>query len=167
MRILSTIIIRNGVNCERCHRKLNTTETVWKQYSRYGLRSCLGSICDDCFFKRTRYGDEEFWEERLKWALKSWREPLPCAHCGRQVRISKRYKLRLIVCSPACRVAIYAAQTKLRRAHSPQPCMVCEKSFTPKRTDSRYCSAACKQKAYRRRANVSRPAENFSTLIGP
>lgn len=28
-------------------------------------------------------------------------------------------------------------------------CPVCEKTFTPKRSDAKYCSNACRQKAYR------------------
>lgn len=30
-------------------------------------------------------------------------------------------------------------------------CAVCNTEFTPKRTDSKYCSSACRQKAYRQR----------------
>jgi hypothetical protein len=35
--------------------------------------------------------------------------------------------------------------------HKPQACAECGISFHPKRTDARYCSAACKQRAYRNR----------------
>jgi hypothetical protein len=33
-------------------------------------------------------------------------------------------------------------------------CAICKKGFTPKRSDARFCSAACKQRAYRLRQRV-------------
>ena len=64
----------------------------------------LVSICDVCFSKRERdYRDEMAksnpavfgnWSER--YLKETWREPLLCAHCGRPVRIPRRYKLKLI-----------------------------------------------------------------------
>jgi len=35
-------------------------------------------------------------------------------------------------------------------------CACCKRKFTPKRTDARYCSAACRQRAYRRRQRARR-----------
>jgi hypothetical protein len=57
------------------------------------------------------------------------------------------------VCSRECRLAVYRAiETAKRRSRvKPQPCALCGVSFMPKRNDARYCSAACKQKAFRRR----------------
>ena len=40
---------------------------------------------------------------------------------------------------------------RFHRRKSPQPCAQCEKVFVPQRRDARYCSAACRQLAYRRR----------------
>jgi hypothetical protein len=36
-----------------------------------------------------------------------------------------------------------------------QPCLVCGVSFVPKRSDARYCSSHCRQKAYRGRGAAS------------
>jgi hypothetical protein len=59
-----------------------------------------------------------------------------------------------IACSRECRLAVYVAleTARRRRRVKPQPCVLCGASFKPRRSDARYCSAACKQKAYRRRA---------------
>lgn len=35
-----------------------------------------------------------------------------------------------------------------------QPCATCRRRFTPARGDARYCSAACRQRAHRARANL-------------
>jgi len=41
-------------------------------------------------------------------------------------------------------------------------CQACDKSFEPKRIDARFCSLACKQRAYRRRlSSVSASAGAF------
>ena len=39
-------------------------------------------------------------------------------------------------------------------------CSVCGKVFTPKRADSKYCSNACRQKAYRERVTVTPSVQN-------
>lgn len=41
------------------------------------------------------------------------------------------------------------APKKLRPPRRNRGCLVCGKRFTPKRKDARYCSPACKQKAWR------------------
>lgn len=39
-------------------------------------------------------------------------------------------------------------------------CPVCEKTFTPKRSDAKYCSNACRQKAYRNSVTVIASTQN-------
>jgi hypothetical protein len=41
-----------------------------------------------------------------------------------------------------------------REARALIPCAGCGNSFKPARTDARYCSAACRQRAYRERQSV-------------
>lgn len=38
-----------------------------------------------------------------------------------------------------------------RQARAGKPCVACGQPFTPPRADGRYCSGACRQRAYRRR----------------
>jgi len=52
-------------------------------------------------------------------------------------------------CSPEC---TRAARNQRRRITPQQhECATCSKTFTPPRSDGRYCSPACRQRAYRQR----------------
>lgn len=53
-------------------------------------------------------------------------------------------------CSDECRAAVLAERRR-REPRTAGSCATCAQSFTPPRSDGRYCSAACRQKAYRRR----------------
>lgn len=53
-------------------------------------------------------------------------------------------------CSPECRRELRNSSRRLERQE--HKCETCRQPFTPPRADSRYCSPACRQKAYRQRA---------------
>jgi hypothetical protein len=132
------------VNCQLCKRELARDEAVYRfcgGYSDYWMHKfggSIGSICTAC---------SAHWPP-----LKGWREPEPCAHCGRPVfNLLRRKQPKLVICGSACRVAASLAKARLRRALQPKACVICGESFAPKRTDSCYCSAACKQKSFRHR----------------
>jgi len=90
-----------------------------------------------------------------------WRPPAPCESCGRPVidRVILGYVvLRHITCGePACQRAIRAAPARARRRR-PCVCLGCGIEFKPARDDARYCSPACKQRAYRRRLSLTATA---------
>jgi predicted nucleic acid-binding Zn ribbon protein len=83
-------------------------------------------------------------------------EVLPVAHscgvCGRELSHDKRSSARF--CSDGCR---WLHHNRKRRSHLTlsgarrKNCEVCSSRFFPRRTDARYCSAKCKQRAYRGR----------------
>lgn len=114
-------------------------------------------VCAYCIRKK----DEEYRERYAScaWASSThessqFRPPQPCAHCNRPVFRYLRYKRKLTVfCSGECQRASVYARTRLQRVKAPRPCARCRKLFTPKRTDSKYCSVACKQSAYRSRSS--------------
>jgi hypothetical protein len=56
-----------------------------------------------------------------------------------------------------------AQLSRARRArHKPMvACATYENLFTPKRTGARYCSAACKQRAYRHRVHKAGAGTSF------
>jgi hypothetical protein len=57
------------------------------------------------------------------------------------------------VCSDRC---YRRARRAYRQATRPrQRCLVCEEWFRPERSDSRYCSPACRQRAYRQRRHAA------------
>lgn len=75
--------------------------------------------------------------------------------------MSKRHA-RHHFCSEACKrkqaSQRYAAIARQRRAEARGPsrqCAVCGEPFEPARADARYCSPACKQKAYRVRVTLN------------
>lgn len=132
---------------------VKSAETVWRYFEI--RKSQLFSICDKCFLKREEWRGRirylKGWFER--YVKEDWREPLPCVHCGRPVRIPTRYQRRPIICGKECRAAVAnaRARARLRRVLPPRVCAKCGHAFTPRRTDTRFCSLACKQSAYRRR----------------
>jgi hypothetical protein len=74
-----------------------------------------------------------------------------CGGCGRRMvtvaklRLSQRWP---VACSDRCAQRIRREHTHTRSITRTCPC---GKTFKPKRSDALFCSAACKQKAYRRR----------------
>lgn len=82
---------------------------------------------------------------------------LPLAHscdaCGRPIAFFYWHGLFVHVCSPTCQ----RARRNLRRrvTHEQTSCSTCGKTFTPTRRDARFCSGACRQKAYRQREKTT------------
>jgi hypothetical protein len=56
-----------------------------------------------------------------------------------------------IFCSERCRRAVFGAEQKAKREHDPIDCPVCHERVDARRRDARYCSSACRQRAYRER----------------
>lgn len=77
-----------------------------------------------------------------------------CAECERPVFMPQadgRYRVHAFCCK-RCEVDYYSREQRLARALDPRPCVECGETFQPKRKDAMYCGAACKQRAYRKRA---------------
>lgn len=80
-----------------------------------------------------------------------------CAACKRRIYYHRGDTRRAVFCDDTCRMRVVAAQRRAAR-HAARPatitCVVCKKEFpTPRRAaDARYCSVACRMKAYRLRA---------------
>ncbi|MFJ3877132.1 hypothetical protein ACIPW5_06705 [Streptomyces sp. NPDC090077] len=76
--------------------------------------------------------------------------PTPCAACGQVLVRRAEPLLEHVVCSPACRTSL----TRTRNGYHGSG-LACEggcgRVVTTGRADSRYCTAACRQRAYRRR----------------
>jgi hypothetical protein len=75
----------------------------------------------------------------------------PCTACGRPV-IAPRYRCSVrggrVFCSKGCEGFMYRYE---RHAAAVTTCLRCGDAFTPGRGDSKYCSGACRQAAYRQR----------------
>lgn len=77
----------------------------------------------------------------------------PCEACGREVVRNADPLLKRVTCSRSCSTSL--TRSRNGGKGSGQPCGICGTGITTGRADSRYCGAACRQKAYRRRNLVS------------
>jgi hypothetical protein len=79
-----------------------------------------------------------------------------CVRCERPFTQRLRWRWgrgRAHFCSTACATSYHAQRRKAARARAREGCWCaeCQASFEPSRSDGRYCSPACRQRAYRRR----------------
>jgi hypothetical protein len=154
------------MKCENksCGRELTSREPVYRclvalrQPTEYELHAHqVLNVCGDCAKTRKQ------WDRRAKnrppYAYRDplygnvyqplrWNAPQSCEHCGRTVIHDSSVQPQIIACSNQCRRAIYNAS---RRRAAMTVCSECGGLFTPSRSGALYCSAACKQKAYRDR----------------
>jgi hypothetical protein len=133
------------MRCDRCKHVLAPDAPIWYVALGYfskslGQGKATGRVCRGCAEKHFYLG--KWWQR--------WQPPRPCTQCGRLVHWpEKRLRPKHFVCSPEC----------ARRAYYPnhrpavvRACASCGEQFTPKRGDARFCSIACKQRAYRIRS---------------
>jgi hypothetical protein len=73
-----------------------------------------------------------------------------CCGCEQPLLVPAQYHSPAALCSSRCQQRWRREQK--RRYRGSILCRECGAGFQPKRSDSLYCSAACKQKAYRRRS---------------
>ena len=138
--------------CTRCHRRLGSaaymvfdgTESV--NGIPLGWKAC--PVCEACVT----------YEE-----LEARHREADCQGCGRHLyfpraRVRSRTSLNgdqrqlITTCSNAC----YRKALRQRRRIKSRRCANCNTSFKSARTDARFCSAACKQSAYRLRCSAER-----------
>ena len=144
-------VIRNAqktcAQCAKCGAGLAADAPVWRQAMSLG-RTLFGGwsytvapVCERC---RSDYRD--------------YRRPLPCEGCGRSVHQEySRRSHRRTFCCKACEKAVRATAARQRRsdARATRQCEACGETFDPPRTDARFCSSPCRQRAYRRRCAVT------------
>jgi hypothetical protein len=132
------------MRCQGCERQMSEDEPAYrlavgysgKWSDRFG--SSIGSICESCATKLL--------------LPPKWRSGDRCSQCSRPTFIHKQphKSTRRYVCSQECRRAANYARD--RRKQRPKVCDTCGEQFTPTREDARYCSAKCKQRAFRQRS---------------
>lgn len=128
--------------CGRCGVDLAPGAPVYRQQ----LDVDWTSVCEGC-----------------RWDWPHWRGPFPCRGCERPVFVYPqrvRYKWSpegkwepSASCSRRCTQDAAYRRQKLRRATEREPieCATCHERMDPLRRDARYCSNACRQRAYRAR----------------
>jgi hypothetical protein len=85
-----------------------------------------------------------------------------CPGCKQRMRVGLRWRYgrhrRGWVCSSRCRQRVRRVQRRLWRG---AVCTGCGMMFNPKRADAKFCSPACRQNAYRKRAAAPSVAPVF------
>ena len=99
-----------------------------------------------------------YWCEPCALAQWSWLDRFPvlrrhraCRHCGRPMSWVGAEVWPGWYCSEACAVQARRERRRHPRVTTEAPCARCGRRFLATRSDARYCSPACRQKAYRRR----------------
>ena len=142
--------------CGKCYKVISpnqpislTRVTAKASNSKNG--TVLTTVCLECF------GITEY--NQKKSIVRS------CAVCSREIHYDidmdggRRYHRGLELCSLKCAWTLRNKKTAKKRLEIVNPsvaCEVCSTEFTPSRTDSRYCSSKCRQKAYRQRSKINR-----------
>ena len=78
-----------------------------------------------------------------------------CPGCGIPMRLNSRTASTtrwVMTCSTRCYQRAWRASRRVKRIVR---CEICWSEFQPVHADARYCSAACKQRAYRQRQTVT------------
>jgi hypothetical protein len=144
------------MRCTTCPRDLADDVPVYR-YRRPRQGGEIVIQCSDC--AEVMAAKERAW---TGWPW-HWAAPAPCEGCGHPVidRGDGWQTRRHVTCgAAACQRAIRAAASRARRP-VPRDCLGCGVEFKPARGNARYCSPACKQRAYRQRlaitAHAARP----------
>lgn len=137
---------RDGRTCGKCGRDLADVEPIWQVRLGIGY-TITGSfgywqapVCEGCAGPLARLPYR-------------YTPPSPCHGCGRGVayRLPSRPR-RWVLCSERCAWTARNRRRSDRLAMSrAKRCAACEREFMAPRSDAVTCSAACRQKAYRRR----------------
>jgi hypothetical protein len=147
---------RRGQWCERCESEINADAPV---AIAGGKRRSPTTICEPCYLANVA-------EIREKWSgdygayraatFLYGRGPIrrePCESCGRMVNHrGGRLGYSRCVCSHRCRQRLYQ-KPRVRERYA---CENCTTEFFPSRNDARYCSDACRQRAYRGRRRTAK-----------
>lgn len=137
----------NCSQCAKCGDALAPDAPVWRQRVRLGPgffgghSDTVAPLCERC---------------RADW--KEFRGAEPCENCGRPVHQEYNRRIYLYTfCCSTCERAVRVAEARERRtdARDTRQCRTCGETFEPTRTDARFCSSACRQRAYRRRKAVT------------
>lgn len=154
----------DGSRCGACGTPFARGAAVWRQHftlhcegtaHRREWREVLGAACMAC--RETGHAGAP-----LHGASRC-HPPRPCLGCGRPCATPVYWAIDAngdvtgnrppgpALCSRACEIV---AARRARIAAKPsrvRPCDVCQTTFTPPRSDGRYCSSRCRQAAYRAR----------------
>jgi hypothetical protein len=133
-------------HCAKCGCTLTPEAAVW--ITSLPIKPLFGQrvwylaapVCEQCAGPRARS-----------------RPARPCEHCQRLVHHQNRFRGWRTFCCETCESAVHVREARARRAKArgTRQCETCGETFEPTRTDARFCSSPCRQRAYRRRKAVT------------
>lgn len=110
---------------------------------------CLGCLRPDSAAAQSPDG-------RVRAHLVGWgaldADPQPCATCGLPILVAPDKRRQVVTCSDLCRARHYSTRAR-RVTPTAHVCSGCGETMTG-RADRRFCSSACRQRAYRRRQQL-------------
>jgi hypothetical protein len=144
----------NAANCTVCGRKLVKLVFVAGQEPSAGRppnapNPWLGrAVCSACKPTRDWSGHKARWRSFM------------CQKCGRKVHylIGREYRYCTYHCAQAAWIQRATERRSRHRAENRTKQLVCEAcgiAFTAARSDARYCSATCRQRAHRKAASFA------------
>ena len=134
-----------GVSCYGCQHQFAAGEEVYRArtylgrgFLGFGSRIWMLSYCESC-----APGDVDYRSDQ-------------CGACSREVNYPWDLVSRLyILCSDQCKREHHnKLQREKRLEGRKKECGQCSESFLAPRSDTKFCSVACKQRAYRARQVV-------------
>ena len=121
-----------------------------KRQRRY--ESSNTSVCRECV---NAVREEGIWTSddgrRNLMNLPGHDDAAPCVACSRPVVATRDGRRKIVTCSDKCRAKYYTARRSVDV--SVTACEGCGSEMTG-RSDRRFCSPRCRQRAYRRRLNL-------------
>lgn len=122
-----------GTHCYDCERELTANEPVYR-FKAYRMHT----YCENC--------KPDYWYTQGK-----------CETCSRDTFNAEGSSRQHVFCSQLCSSRYWNKVQRDNRLKSHQKkCGECGKAFTAPRSDTKFCRAACKQKAYRTRQAAGR-----------
>jgi|SRR6516165_395213 hypothetical protein len=138
--------------CHWCREAFKPGQMRYPVTTATSLGWSLVSVCMDCF--KCTSDDDETHEKRQQ------RYQRQCRGCGEPMLTPLSGVFAYQVCSRRCYQRAYrkrrresGGSTVPWKGHSPT-CAGCKRPFVPSRKDARYCSNACRQRAYRGRVTA-------------
>jgi len=144
-----------GETCGRCGEPIGEVAYVRYAHSGSGRAERPVPWCEPCATAPV--------DPMLRRPEPRYRAPRACEACGRTVRYSHTIRRSTVVCSDRCLRAVYRRGS--RPESKPIDCAVCGERIDSRRRGARYCTAACRQQAYRRRRSTSEPALHDRPMV--
>lgn len=146
-----------SVTCTQCRAGIPDGEPIIFPGYSAGRQFSGKPVCRTCA-RAEKYGElwPWPWPDVRRYPLSAYDHH--CDRCGRWFygAVHRRY------CSEECGELTRRDRRRYLRRSRPFPepvgCVTCDRLFTPRRADARYCSPACRQSAYRRRTRTEAAA---------